>query len=324
MLLSLALLAASQAISNTPPGLSLDWVAPEGCATANEVVAAVMHLVSARGPALEASVRVTSEPSGFTAELALGAGQRTLVGASCSEVTEAVVVILALAIDPDAPVETGALLQGPLRTGPTSAPKRAPPRPRRPTSRPSKIPHGTASDARTPELERRALRVAGFARLTGELGMLPGATLGAALGLRLGAPRWFGELGALGLLPRSGERDEDPTEGGDFSFLGAELAFCATPGAQVLLLGCLGLEAGRLTGVGFRGAETLDTGQALWLAPALRALLRQRLSTHTAFEVTLGASIPLLGPSFGLGADQRVVHTPHWLSGRLAVGLSVF
>lgn len=318
------MLAATGATSDSPPGLVLEWSAPEGCALGSEVVASVMRLVSAQGPPLEASVRVSREPSGFAAELTLGGGQRTLVGATCSEVTEAVVVILALVMDPDAPVKTGALAPPPPPPGPTSAPTGARSSSMRTPVRPPKPSQEAESRARMSGSTPRALRVAGFAHFTGELGMLPGATLGASAGLRLGAPRWFGELGALGFLPRSGERALDPTEGGDFSFLGGELAFCGAPRAELELLGCLGVEVGRLTGVGFRGPDVLSTGHALWLAPALRALFRQRLSAHTAFEVTLGASIPLLETRFGIGADQRLVHAPFWLSGRLALGLSVF
>jgi hypothetical protein len=318
----IALLGASEPAPDSP--LALEWRAPESCPSPREVVGAVTRLVTDRGTKpLEVSVAITTEADGYEAEVRFGGGTRALRGSSCREVTEAVVVLLALAIDPDAQTSSSGLApesgppQAPAPT-PTATPNRTAPRAPTPATH-ARVPRRTA--ARTDPVTK-PWRLGGFAHLVGELGMLPGAALGASAGARASSSPGFVELAALGLLPRTETLASNPNQGGHMYFLGAALSGCWAPGNPEMLFGCLGFEAGRLTGIGF-GADRETTGHAPWLAPTARAVLRLPLGGNTAFEASLGLAAPLLRPDFGIDG-AGFVHAAAAISGRLALGLGFF
>ena len=304
--------------------LALEWQAPESCPSASEVTSAVNRLVRDSATEFEASVVITTSPDGYAAEMRFSGGSRTVSADSCRGVTEAVVVILALAIDPNARTPSSPLAENaapavaePSAVTPpaqTPAPKANPQR-----EGPSVVRH---PDPRAAPERANAWRFASFVHGMGELGMLPGPSLGALAGARIGRARWFAELGALGLLPRTATVESNSNQGGDLYFLGGAATGCWAPGNQVTLFGCLGLEVGQLIGVGF-GADIPATGHALWLAPSMRVTLQLPVTAHLAFEGALGIAIPLLRPEFGIDG-VGVLHRPESASGRLSLGLAFF
>jgi hypothetical protein len=307
---AILILIALAAPARAESPVSLVWDAPSGCPTGEAVAASVAHLVRNAPPApLEATVRVVEQGGRFTAELRTPSGERSLDGETCRAVAEAVVVILALAIDPESGQSVAAfpLLEEPAQAPtpvaavpppPPAPPRVPPPQPARPIPRPATL----------------RLGASGF--VLGEYGMLPGPTLGAEIDLRLTRGMWSAELGAGFLLPRSGTLPDDPVRGGDLWWAGGHLSGCARTGR---FRHCAGLESGALIGTG-DGVRVERTAAALWMAPVLQSGFGVRVAPGWAFESRLGLALPALRPRFVLD-EIGPVHQPAPLSVRLLLGL---
>lgn len=115
----LLLLCFSPGALAAVPGLTLTWSAPPGCPTARQVEEAVERQLSGATaePPITVTGRVSSADGRWQVELrnSLG-GERTLTGSTCSTVSSAAVVVVALMIDPLAVAETPVLeTASPLR-----------------------------------------------------------------------------------------------------------------------------------------------------------------------------------------------------------------
>src|SRR5262245_300757 len=99
--LAASLGVVSPARADSP--LVLVWQAPDECPSGPGVTRAVERLIT-KPPALAlpATVVVRKRDERFTAEIRTSGGSRHLEGESCRAVGEAVAMVLALAIDPDA------------------------------------------------------------------------------------------------------------------------------------------------------------------------------------------------------------------------------
>ena len=330
-LLKVALSVAIIAVA--PPALAdgvlvLDWEAPSECPTGQSVTRAVEKLVT-RPPAkpLEATSTVRRQGDRFVAEIRTPGGARRLDGESCRAVSEAVAMVLALAIDPDASPNARAFAafdepnEAPSPETKPEAAVEAPAPAAPPKPDVAKAPDDRISEKPEKPPERRS-GPHFFASLFGlaELGMLPAPTLGGSLGLGIELARFSAELGAMLLVPRAGTLAGDEDRGGDIGYTGGYAAGCFAPQSSRRFGVCGAFEVGQLSGTGF-GVTNKDTGRALWLAPALFGTARLPALGPFHGEARLGAALALHRPEFGLD-DLGEVHKPALFSLRGELGSS--
>ncbi len=174
--------------------LDLDWEAPAECPARSTILGEVARLVGPM-PAPAAASRVTarvrltqvSEAHWRVQVVTLGAsgGERVLEAGSCTALSEATVVILALRIRPDL-VAAGALEDPAAPAGPPAVPVPVPPPPPQQPQWPRRTPAPPAGPPPAPRVEkggssglRDFLRVGASARLG--LGELPSVDAGGEL-----------------------------------------------------------------------------------------------------------------------------------------------
>lgn len=306
--------------------LELTWDAPPECPSRQAAEDAVARLIrSAPAETVHAGVHITRTSAGFTAELRTAAGVRTLDADTCRELAEALVVIVALMVDPhasdqvprdvfpDLPPASDDTAAEPSSASPSPAPapRTSPPSP------PLASPPPYLMTMRRPETAPRqpTPRVGAALHGVAELGTLPQATAGALAKIRLRASTGALELGAGVLLPQSGELDE--AQGGDFWWWGAHAAWCVKPD---LFFGCAGIEAGRLSARGY-GVDRPASEHTWWVAPRAELGVAAPLDGELSLELTLGVAVPLLRPRFGFEEDSGGFHRASALSGRLGAGI---
>ncbi len=320
--------------------LELSWDAPSGCPRAEEVEAAVARLAEGRpldtAPASVKLVQLGAER--WSAKLTWGTATRTLYGESCRSVTQAVVVILAMALEPEseaaaveetspavsqAEVPRDGVSRDGVPQGEVSERRASPDRALLDETSPDETSPDETSPRRGTSREGAA-RDTGFAwgaslRTLGEYGILPGPAWGGSVTMRGGLGDRFGEMAVLGLLPREAVLPERPNQGGRFHWVGVRLAGCTELGSRAMLFACAGFELGQVTGRGF-GVRNPRVGSGPWLAPGLQGLLKLPLGRRWHFEAMLGGFVALVRPEFELD-DQGVVHQSGPVSVRLELGL---
>lgn len=329
-----ALLLTAAAAAAQPTGaIELEWQAPTGDCPSREAVLAGVDALVRRVPDAAARARVTiaSSDAAWIADLELAEGHRRLTGASCAEVADALIVILAIAVDPDAaaladassePAEeaTFTLLPAPFPAPepPSDASPSslvtvdvAPPLPAAPVP-PAAAPVAAAA------LPPPKLGVSLFA--LGEAGALPDASVGAEVAVRVIQGPVAVEVAYLGLAERRATRAGQPTMGGDIRLSAGAASVCWQPPSS-LALGCLGLEVGHLRGDGF-GVEWPDTARGVWVATAASGGVRGRLQGDLALETRLAIAVPLSRPEFGLDPYADVVFRPSSITARALLGLA--
>jgi hypothetical protein len=255
------------------------------------------------------------EQGGFTLELvsierSRGTRRvRELRGASCSEVTNAGAVALALAIqqasDPESEPE------------PSAEPETAPVTAVEPRSAAEREPEADRAIEQRPAAEREPVSFGLGAGLLVDSSALPRVAPGAGveLGLRYSGFRFA----AVGSWFAPQHAAVDAGRGGDFELLAAGLLVCREAAVgRVTPLGCAGYEIGSLRGEG-TGVARSRLGAALWQAARLEAGAMARLGA-LGFEGRAGIAVPLERRDFVLDGTD-VVHRPGGLSARLYLGL---
>jgi hypothetical protein len=306
--------------------LTLAWDAPaEVCPSREQVLAEVERLVTLQpSKPLDARVALRATIDGYVAELSLGARQRSLSGHSCRDVAAAAIVILALAIDPNArSLEDDSAGEAGNSDAELAAPQLSP-LVERPAQRVVRVRYSKGPQtARLPRRrEAEAVVVSGAARGVAEFGSLPKPSFGAAAGFQAGTSRLFGEASALVLLPRFGAVPENTRAGAEIWLLLANLQGCVAPAEAAGVFGCLGFELGRLSGRG-TGVDQPISGSAVWSAVAVQASARFGISRRIQLETLLGVAVPFNRPEFGLDG-VGVAHRPGLVSGRWSFGLRFF
>jgi hypothetical protein len=320
-------LAASLPALAAPRSLvALDFDAPAGCPSREAILSAIDRLVQ-KAPLEPLRVQASIEPADgrWTLRITVEGGQRLVIGDSCAALSQTLVVILALAVDPEARVNVAAFPEVPA--GPAAPPPEsladvpsdaalAPPRAPAPVPVPT-----SAAIGRSSVPPRRPIRFGASLLLLGEAGMLPKPSFGANAAARVGAEAWALQLSGQLLAPAFAQLPHTTARiGGNVSWLGAELAGCWSPFRQDRFAGCLGVEAGQLSGTG-RGVEHRETGHALWLAGTFGVVVRSPISARFAIETRLGVAVPALRPWFGLKGYGQLFR-PDAASGRALVGIA--
>lgn len=267
------------------------WSAPEGCPSQGQVASEIVRLVGgdisllARSD-LQADVNVAGGQAwsaSLTTEHAGLKGYRTVEAPSCQAAADAIALIIALAIDPDAVAAAPA------------APTTAPEEPRR---------------------ERRPLTIVASAHTQGRTGTLPRADVGVGVGVGLAGTRWRTMLrGTYGL-----RRDQTATlpsgASGRFNITTASLTGCIDLALLKLALGpCAVAEVGRASATGY-GATAGFSRDVTWLAMGAGVFSSLAVSKHLRASLEVDALAPLYRPDFVFEDLPGVVFRAPTLGGR--------
>ena len=287
---------------------SLSWNAPPGCPDRAEVLARMARLLgrspgSVREPRLGVRGEVVALPSRaadrfrvkLVSQSAEGPSERSVDGVSCERVTDAAVLILAMAIDAEA---VAARL---------SAPPSPPPKPAEP-----------------PAPEPAASHIGFWARAgaLADLGAMPEINPGGALGVGVSAGSlWFEAEGRV-WLPQEIDAPGRPGVGGRFNRQSVALRSCFGLGGDSLSGGpCGGVAVGSMSGRGY-GISDPDDGGSAWVEAFAGGALRQRFFVGVALRADLEVMTPLVNPRFSIGGIGSVHRAP-FLFGRGALALEL-
>lgn len=309
--------------------IDLQLQSPAGCPNREAIESTLARLVTAP-PAtpLRVAARFTQENDRWVLFATLENGQRVIAGDSCVALAEALVVLMALAIDPKARLGAEAF-QGLEQTNAVAPPMTTDsvvPAASSATISPSDGPQRIFEDAPEPSapVPQRHYQDAdrwGLSLLMlSELGALPEWSLGPSLVMRYGSFAVWGEVALSTLWPRFAAAEADPSKGGRIGWFGARLAACAGLGAGLPLAACAGFESGDIYGYGVNTDYT-QVGYGFWSAFAAGAVYRQQLRHDWGFEARIGSAIPVSRPAFGLYGYGEVFQ-PSAMSLRAEVGLA--
>lgn len=276
--------------------LTLEWHAPPECPGRDEVLARLQDVGATTRP-LSARVRVDRAPDGWSLRLDTDDGdnvsERALRAASCAELTDAAVLLLALALDaPAAP---------PVVEAPTPDP--APPPAPRVTTR----------------AQRVTSRLRFGARLEGGVaaGTLPQPAPSVSLALWIGRVGWRAELVARFLPAQT-------TQVTDEARVSLSAASAAARGCYALfrrpleLRACAGLEAGLMFGDA-AGITHPASGVARWFGAVAGLALSWSWTRSLRVVASFDGAVTFDRPTFVIGA-VGVVHRPDVLGARAALG----
>lgn len=313
------------------PLVELELSAPPACPSSKVVQDAVRQRVK-RAAAEPLRVRAQIEHhERWSLLLKTEQGERRVEGESCEAVAQTLVVLLALAVDPGADVETTSWspeLVAPAASEQTSgASAEAATRPEEgePT-RANVTPTKTrlSAPARKARGESRVSSPLRWPTLgvslgaLGEVGALPKPSFGATGALSATWWPWSLKLGAAFLVPQFAQVESSSVrKGGYVSLWSGNLELCRSFAA--VLSACLGTEIGRLTGEG-RGVQS-RTGHALWLAAGPALMGQVPLESGLGLFAKLGVYFPIFRPGFGVEPYGQL-HAPAAASGRLVLGIS--
>jgi hypothetical protein len=328
-LLSVTFVVHGASAADGPGRLSLTWHAPPGCPDERAIRARVETLLGANTStstgdrvAVEGSVTATSasaelrlqtsvrRASGDPAETLRG--ERTIRGATCSEVSAAGALVIALAIDAKAVAEHGAQDRSTAAFGEDTPTSAATPTPTDGTANPNpEAVTAPASTAPAPGLPRTdAARTAppprtaehrepteGLleGRFLSDVGSLRGPSVGAGVGAGFAKGRFATHLSVGYFFPRfagTTPRADGRARGADVSLAALDLDGCyrVIPGAVELDF-CAGLEAGFLLadGVGF---DQITSQIAPWLGAIGSVEIAIRAAAPLTLRAGLGALVP--------------------------------
>lgn len=281
-------------------GVTVTWSAPDECPERERVVERIDRELGGPAaqvePAVEASLTVTHDDATWRLHVALrgpaaSLGERELEGASCEEVTDAAVLIVALAVRAEAAHE-------------------ATPAPASPAA-PVVIENHVVVHASPP------ITWAVAAGVGGEAGALPGAGPGFEVALAMQRSRLSVELAGMYWLGQRATLASSDA-GGDVDLLAGTLRGCyaviATVGA------CAGVEVGALHAVGVNATDAM-THRTLWLAPAVGVVARWPLGNRMGVVAHGDLAAPVTRPHFVLDGNPDDIFQPAPVVGRVGLAL---
>ena len=312
---SLAVAWAAPAVAAVPD--DLEWTAPRECPSKAEITARVGRLIGPahRGAAADAlrarTVVSKDDRGGFHGEVSLAADPdapaRRIDGDSCEAVSEAIVLILAIAVDPDAAMaaDTSRVADAPSDAFATPAPS-APAAADRPAA-------SAASRARPFAVTGAGIVDSGLFGV-----MTPGAEL--AVGVR--APHVSFDLAGSWLSSTRATLAQRPSEGTSASALQVGGRSCGAFGGGPLTAGpCLGALLSVISAHGFGAAQLADRSTALLLGLA-GARASYRLAPAAALVAELDAAIAAQRPTFVIDNAGAVARVP-LATARLTAGVEM-
>ena len=300
------------------PLVQLRLQAPSRCPSQQAIEQTLARLVRTP-PVAPLQVSAHLAPNGEQWELiaTLEGGQRVVSGNTCVELAEALVVIMALAIDPASPIDTAALQD--FKQAQTTPPPGLATVPSSGFEAASGLDGQATARVSVPPLHQDKPDQLGLSLLLlGEWGALPGASLGPSIALRYGSPLRWGEFALSALYPRFA--GVGGSKGARFGWFASQFQGCAAPKRGWPFAGCTGLELGDLFGYGVN-TDFSQMGYAVWVAWTTSAVYRARLRGSWGVELRLTGAVPLTRPDFGL-QGYGPIFEPHAASLRGLLGLS--
>jgi hypothetical protein len=306
---------------------------PSGCPDARELEFRVerrMSMPLERAAPLRFDVTMEPAVSGHRASIVVAPGglRRELVASNCEELADAVSIAVALALGSAPPAPPAGSGGEPAGTAEPLPPRGAEPAP--PAAAGAMATSDEEDSMLSASLERSASLPDSSLSLwlLADAGSLPTPGVGAGLGAEAAWRRF--ELHVLATLLFE---QETRVESATLARPGAKLALwtgaalgCTSPwgarGTAVTPFICLGLEVGRLAGVG-TGVPEPRRGGALWLAPVVQLGAAWRIpDSALRLEVALLGAAPLNRDEFNL-RDLGTVHQPSPAIGRLSFGVGL-
>jgi hypothetical protein len=315
----LFVLACSAPGAASAQELALTWQAAEGCPDADWAHGRLNERLGraladrAQDP-LAATATLAREGERFVLTLhtvqAGVAGDRALAASSCAELAEAAVLVLALAIDPDAVarIDEGAA----QRVAELDS------------ERPPFLTPAAQRPAIVEPARARPWAVRADALLA--LGPLPGVTAGPSLAIAYQWTRLRAELSGYWLWPREGHESDAPGSV-RVSLWALRPTMCVRLlGQRVQLSGCAALELGRIHGRGL-DLPIPQESQALWPAASLAPRLAIAAGNMVFFQLELGLVAALVRPRFvstdGQGRALTALYEASPLAGRATLGVEL-
>jgi hypothetical protein len=309
-----------------PSQLQLEWSVPTGCPNIDDLRARLRDRLPTvdqpLGPGmvpLEIKASIMPAAQGFEARIELrnheGAGERSLSSRDCSLLTDAIVLVIAVTLDPVTTAARGSQRDAEIRARPddeSPAPVSEPAPPSPPVAVDDDrgvsigLGSGDAADAASSSASRLQLGL----RVLGGGGFGPTNTGYASLAgsFALIGERWRVAIDGRWAVRRRVLRDADV--GGQFDAWLVGALGCYVPGrGQLELPVCAGVEAGQVRGQGIPTLPVVDRAAfphvALRLAPGVTWVPIERLAI--GFDLELAA--PLTRGEFVVDAIvvQRVV-----------------
>jgi hypothetical protein len=227
----------------------------------------------------------------------------------CAALADAVVLAVALTIDPDAAL-----------SAPPSAPPPEPPPPAAPCPR-LECPQQQCPSCPPPAPAPEPTRARAHLRALGALGVLPAPAPGLGLAFEIEAvPRL--ELGLSMLYLPEVETDDGALA---FGLTAVELFACPVllGEREAALLACAGFQAGSLHAVA-RGLRPIDPGDYPWLAVTLGPRGIVELLPPLSVELGASAAVPLIAHEFVVRGRPGSAHEPATIGlfAWLGVGIS--
>lgn len=334
------------------PALTLDWRAPAGCPSRDEVVAALERVLPEHAPIpgegrgrVHAEVEIVGQGERWQVELALtserGLEQRSFAAERCELAAEATVLVIAVAIDPVA--TAGVYVQAEPEREPEPVAEREPEpvTEREPEPEPEREPAPEPDDTEIrlvlpdPEVELEPRRPRRSTSLGAALGLFGGGGLGP---LRAGAGqlelraalvgrhfRW--QVRGAWLVPV--EVALDDARSGRFDGWVIGTRGCGLPGGRLRegrrvsleVPICAGLEGGQLRGEGARGVPNPVAVTRPYVALELGPALLVRPLERLAIGLELDAVVPLVQVGFSINGEAVLRSTP--IGARVLVGVEL-
>lgn len=297
--------------------VELSLAGPAECPKASVVHAQVQKLARLAADAphhLEAHLLI--EPTDgdrvrltLTASLDDGApGDRTLIGASCAEVTDAAALTLALMLNPDAaPADERVEASSP------------PPAPPRQLDAPP-------ARARRPPSSRAAARIHAFAGLTAgaRVGVMPSISPEAGATLGVSVNQFSSWLGIAAAPPQTAHAPGGKFGGRFWALSGTWLACWAPLDDDTVQLGpCAGVGLTRLAGSGV-GVLHPNDSETTWVSGTLGLSTSLALGSRVTVRALALGAVPAARPTFylqGLGAVHQPAAVSASLQGTVAIRL---
>ena len=292
--------STGQAWAETAGSFSLTWAASEECSSLSQVQAEIARLVGGaiqlHEGDLEAKVVVSHGPLWSADLTTLHAGQtghRIIDAPSCKAVADAIALIIALLIDPDAAAANAQV----------------------PESEAPSIPE-------PPKSNKPGWEFWAGVHAQGRVGTLPGADIGIGLALGLASPRWHTDVRWSYGLRRDQVASLPSGASGRFNILMGSLTECFNLGQAEWGWGpCAAVEAGRVSVRGY-GATAGFSRQVLWLALGGGAFLSRAMGQHLRVLMEVDVVAPMYRPDYVFQDIPGVVFKAPAVGGRALADIS--
>lgn len=318
------MIGASFAILVAPAApLEVEWEAPQGCPSGADVRAAVERALVETDDGERASIRavgkVESTETGYRLRLEVDDGsttsERALEGVTCSEVTDAAALILAMAIDPrvssteEAPAPT---VPEPKVVEAESAGDTEPP------------PTTERVDTIPPARPRPRFHFVGRVMAGLGLGPLPAPSASISAAVGIGGRLWRAEAVGHFWPAVEGDAPRDSTRTAIASLWAVGARGCVVPEVRRAAFPvCAGFDAGAMQANAERGVVVQAPKTTPWAAVVLGAGAEWWPIRHVGLGARVDGHATAYRPEFVTSPSGRTVHRPAVVGLQLLGGLLV-